>query len=74
MADRKVYRVQYISESRHVRHNDASLSTHEVKDDAVAEGQRVAKANAPSQLVVHRKDGTFEYEYTYEDDPYPPKG
>jgi hypothetical protein len=71
---RKVYRVQHISTNWHVRHNGSSLSTHALKNEAVSAGQSVAKANAPSQLVVHKLDGTIEYEYTYGDDPFPPKG
>lgn len=71
---RKVYRVQHISATWHVRHEGSTLSTHVLKTDAVSAGQKTAKANRPSQLVVHRTDGTIEYEYTYDNDPYPPKG
>jgi len=54
---RKVYRVQYISERWTVRHEGSTLSTHVVKTDAVAAGQKVAKANEPSQLtaIVHER-------------------
>ena len=44
------------------------------KDAAVKRGQEIARANRPSQLVVHKTDGTFDYEYTYDSDPYPPRG
>jgi hypothetical protein len=71
---RKVYRVQYVSAEWQVRHDGSKLSGHAVKTDAVSAGQTKAKANQPSQLVVHKQDGTIEYEYTYGDDPYPPKG
>ena len=71
---RKVYRVQYINNQWAVRHDGTTLSNHVVKTDAVTAGQKVAKTNAPSQLVVHKMDGTFEYEHTYGDDPFPPKG
>jgi len=37
-------------------------------------GTKVAKANQPSQLIVPRKDGTIEYEHTYGNDPFPPRG
>lgn len=74
MATRRIYRVQYISQRWCVRHEGSTLSTHVTKGTAVSAGQKVAKANTPSQLVVHRMDGTIEYEYTYENDPYPPKG
>jgi hypothetical protein len=57
-----------------VTHGGAVLSSHDTKDPAVEAGRKVAQANEPSQLVVHKQDGTFEYEYTYGDDPFPPKG
>ena len=47
------------------------LSDDAPTDDAGAE---VAKANALSQLVIHRADGTIEDERTYGEDPYPPAG
>jgi Uncharacterized protein conserved in bacteria (DUF2188) len=74
MSTRKIYRVQYISTRWCVRYLQSTLSTHVTKDAAVEAGQKVAKANQPSQLVVHKMDGTIEYEYTYGDDPFPPRG
>ena len=64
MSTRRVYRVQYISSTWCVRHELRTLSTHVTKAAAVTEGTKVAKANTPSQLVVHKTDGTIEYEYT----------
>ncbi len=74
VAKRKIYRVVPYGSQWQVKHDGRVLSTHATKDAAVRAGQAVAKANAPSQLVVHRADGTIEYEYTYEYDPYPPRG
>lgn len=71
---RKVYRVVPAGSDWQVTHNGRVLSTHHTKPPAVSAGQAVAKANQPSQLVVHRADGTIEYEYTYGDDPFPPAG
>jgi Uncharacterized protein conserved in bacteria (DUF2188) len=50
-----------------------------VKTQAVAYGQQQARSEwevyrRPTQLVVHKADGTFEYEYTYGQDPFPPTG
>lgn len=56
------------------RGNVTASATRPTKEQAVARGQEIAKANQPSQLVVHKTDGTYEYEYTYGDDPYPPPG
>ncbi|MGL5857910.1 MAG: DUF2188 domain-containing protein [Angustibacter sp.] len=74
LAVRKVYRVVPSGSVWELKHDGVVLSTHHSKDVAVSTGQTTAKANEPSQLVVHRADGTIEFEYTYDDDPYPPKG
>jgi hypothetical protein len=74
MTDRKIYWVVPHDSSWQVKHHGHVLSKHHLKDSAVEEGRRVAKANAPSQLKVMRKDGTIEFENTYEFDPYPPAG
>lgn len=71
---RKVYRVVPNGDQWSVTHAGSSLSNHYTKPPAVSAGQAAAKANVPSQLVVHKADGTIEYEYTYGDDPFPPRG
>jgi len=71
---RKRYWVVPAGTNWQVKYEGRVLSTHVLKSDAVAAGTKVAKANAPSQLTVLKQDGTIEYEYTYEADPYPPKG
>jgi len=57
-----------------VTHQGSTLKTFADKDDAIDYGREVAKANQPSQLVIQKADGTFETEYTYGQDPYPPTG
>lgn len=71
---RKVYRVLPNGTQWQVKHDGRVLSNHYTKQVAVDEGRRVAKANEPSQLVIHKADGTIETEYTYGNDPYPPRG
>ena len=44
------------------------------KTDAVGRGKELAKKQGPSQIMIHKQDGTFQSEYTYVNDPYPPKG
>ncbi|MFH6681001.1 DUF2188 domain-containing protein [Clavibacter michiganensis] len=34
----------------------------------------MARANQPSQLIIHQSDGTIEDERTYGNDPFPPRG
>ncbi|MDR7279805.1 DUF2188 domain-containing protein [Catenuloplanes atrovinosus] len=74
MATRKRFFVVPSGPMWQVKYNAEVLSTHSTKEQAVAAGQGIAKANQPSQLIVLRKDGTIEYEYTYGADPYPPVG
>lgn len=39
------------------------------KDNAVDHARELAKANEPSQVIIHTRDGRFETEYTYGDEP-----
>ena len=39
---------------------------------AVEMARALAKNNSPSQVVVHKEDGTIENEYSYMEDAYPP--
>lgn len=71
---RKIFRVVPHGTNWQVKHNGEVLTNHTNKDDAIAKGRAYALANKPSQLVVHKADGTIEYEWTYDDDPYPPRG
>lgn len=51
-----------------------ALRNFDRKADAISHGRRVAKKQPSSQLVVRKRDGTIQTEYTYGDDPFPPKG
>ena len=44
------------------------------KKDAVDLGRQVAKNADLGQLKIQKRDGTFQKEYTYGKDPYPPEG
>ena len=74
MAARKRYSVEPDSGNWKVTHQGQVLSRHILKPPAVDAGVKVAKANAPSSLVIKRADGTIEDERTYENDPFPPRG
>jgi len=41
----------------------------DTKAELVKKIKEKARKEEPSQVVVHKKDGTFEYESTYGDDP-----
>lgn len=44
------------------------------KAPVVEETLEHARNNQPSSVRIHRADGTFEDERTYQDDPFPPRG
>lgn len=71
---RKRYDVVYKNYSWAVTHASTTVSTHTVKSAAVTAGVIVAQRNTPSQLIIHRTDGTIEDERTYGNDPFPPRG
>ncbi len=39
------------------------------KDNALSHARELATAATPAQVIVHTRDGKFEKEYTYGDDP-----
>lgn len=73
-ANRTHYRVVPAGSKWELRREQATLSAYHRKEDAVHAGQQEAKAHQPSILTIHLADGRIEKEYTYGDDPYPPKG
>lgn len=47
------------------------------KEDAVKAARKLVAdlpAGQVSQIIVQREDGTFQTEWTYGQDPYPPRG
>jgi hypothetical protein len=71
---RKVFRVVPHGTNWEVKYNGKVLTSHYNKEPAIESGRKYALANQPSQLVIHKADGTIEVEYTYGNDPYPPRG
>lgn len=67
--DRKVYHVAPHGDGWKVEAEGASRasSTHSTKEEALISGRELAKNQAPSRVIVHKKDGTFQTEYTYEE-------
>ena len=58
-----------------IKREDGVISnTYDTKEEAKFVATRLAHENRPSQLKVQLMDGTIEYESTFGDDPYPPKG
>lgn len=46
-----------------------AVSKHRKKNPAVDEAKRLAKSRKPSQIKVHKKNGAFDFERTYGNDP-----
>lgn len=50
------------------------MSSHRTKEEAMAAARALARQTQPSQVFVHGKDGTFQVEYTYGNDPHDSQG
>ncbi len=46
----------------------------DIKDEAVDFGRHLAKQPVLGQLKIQKRDGTFQTEHTYGNDPHPPEG
>jgi hypothetical protein len=73
VSQRTVYHVVYDSDGKQwrvLRENASRASSvHATKKEAITAGRKLAKNHVPSQLVIHKRDGSIETEYTYGDDP-----
>lgn len=49
-------------------------SNHDTKAEAIERAKELAKNQNLGQVIIHKQDGTFQTEYTYGKDPFPPKG
>jgi Uncharacterized protein conserved in bacteria (DUF2188) len=47
------------------------LGTYPSKEGASQAARIVAKSNQPSQVKVQLSDGSFQTEWTYDEDPFP---
>lgn len=74
MSARKRYDVVYEGSEWRLKHLGSTLYRAQIKQNAVNAGVQEARRNMPSQLLIHRVDGTIEDERTYGDDPFPPRG
>jgi hypothetical protein len=77
MSKRKVVYVSPIDKGKwSVKSEGAqrALKNFENKNDAIKFGREVAKNATLGQLKIQKQDGTFQKEYTYGSDPYPPEG
>lgn len=69
---RKVYHVvPDASGGWSVKSGGKTVSRHVTKDDGVRAARKKASARAPSEVIIHRPDGTIEMEAGYGKDPFP---
>lgn len=61
------YDVIPAAEQWQLRHGGEIVSEHEWQDDAIEAGRAAARANVPSELVIHGTDGQIQAESTFED-------
>lgn len=47
---------------------ERATSVHDTKKEAVSSGRNDARAHVPSQLIVHKQDGTVQETFSYEDE------
>lgn len=72
--NRIVYHVTPDGKGWQVTREGQTVLTTDRKDQALADARLRAKAEQPSQVVIHTADGKIESEATYQDDPFPPRG
>ncbi|MCA1727070.1 MAG: DUF2188 domain-containing protein, partial [Actinobacteria bacterium] len=67
--DRKRYDVMPDGNSWMIKLDGRTVGAFDNKDDAIEFAAKEASQNEPSQVMVRRRDGTFQEERTYGDDP-----
>ena len=56
------------------RGGSRASGTFDKKEDAIRRGRELAKAQERGQLVIKKQIGRIQTEYSYGDDPCPPRG
>lgn len=72
------YRVLSAQGDWRVTRDGSELGRYKLKAEAVEYARARAKSDHlnghDTQLVVQKSDGTWQYEWTYGNDPFPPRG
>jgi hypothetical protein len=77
MAKRDKYHVVHKDDKWKVEKEQGkrASSVHDTKAEAEKAAKELAKSQPnPSQVIVHKMNGTIQTENTYGNDPFPPKG
>lgn len=71
MSNREKLHVVYEDKQWKVRKEKArrASSAHPTKKEAIKRGRELAKESGLGQLIIHKKDGRIQKEYTYGKDP-----
>jgi hypothetical protein len=69
MSTRKVYHVAPSRNRWEIKAEGAQRATrvHDTKEKAVAAARELAKKQTPSQLIVHKLDGSVQRQFTFEE-------
>jgi len=51
-----------------------AIKLFDTKEKAIRIGRKITKLQQPSQLIIHKKNGIIQTEYTYKNDPSSSKG
>jgi hypothetical protein len=51
-----------------------AAANYEDKTDAIEKAKSIAQNVPLGQVIIQKRDGVIQTEYTYKKDPYPPKG
>lgn len=51
------------------QNSQRASSTHNTKQEAIERGRDLARSTSQGQLIIHRRDGKIQTEYTYGNDP-----
>ncbi|KYK38809.1 MAG: DUF2188 domain-containing protein [Theionarchaea archaeon] len=71
MPRREVYYVSPHGKRWHVKKEKGKRASgvYDTKEEAIVEAKKLAKKATLGQVKVQKKDGTFQTEYTYGEDP-----
>ncbi|CAM1352172.1 DUF2188 domain-containing protein [Tenacibaculum ascidiaceicola] len=77
MAKRKTYHVTKNPDGTwkgKVQNGERASVVGDTKADVVKKTTDLAKNQQNTQVIIHKKDGKFQEERTYGNDPHPPNG
>ena len=76
MAERKTYHVTKKGDhwQGKAEGGQRASTTGSTKEEVVQKTTDLARNQGNSSVVIHKQDGKFQEERTYDNDPFPPRG